>query len=140
MDWSERENHWKWQVEKRDTKWAINKVKYSMTNKIWLHLHLPIKIIISVWELQKNYCWVFKRGMKAARREPVAAATRVGRREPLAYSTNEKEDNVNVITLGKEGRIRSRITMVVGAALLWFCVRSTRKKRKMSRCKALVPS
>jgi len=56
--------------------------------------------------------------MKAARREPVAAATRVGRREPLAYSTNEKEDNVNVITLGKEGRIRSRITMVVGAALL----------------------
>jgi hypothetical protein len=56
--------------------------------------------------------------MKAARRELVAAAAKVGRKEPLAYSTNEKEDNVNVITLGKEGRIRSRITMVVGAALL----------------------
>lgn len=89
---------------------------------------------------KKITCWVFKRGTKAARQEPVAAATRVGRREPLAYSTNKKEDNANVITLSKEERIRSRITMMVGVALLWFCVRSIRKKGKILRCKALVPS
>jgi len=66
---------------------VINKVKNSLTKKIWLHLHSSIEII-SVYKLQENYLLSVGEGTTITRGELLAIAAWEEREEPLVNAAH----------------------------------------------------